>query len=274
MDVSVGGPLGRGSWTRIWVWAVAVFLSISAITTQARGETILITKHCLLGCPSGGGPLVHRDSYVLRNNAMTKFADWVAYVVQPSGLGPPRSRTWRSDPDLPEDQTLEPDDYVRAHAVLHTDRGHQAPLASFAGAPDWAATNYLSNITPQRSALNQGPWVALETAVRRLAARLESVPVYVVTGPLFERTMPALPNADEDHLVPSGYWKLIARRDGDRIRAAAFVMDQDTKRSADFCAPAFQSPIALLEARTGLRFFPMAQDAAVEPLASAALGCE
>ena len=31
-----------------------------------------------------------------------------------------------------------------------------------------------------------------------------------MTGPLYERPMPQLPNANEVHIVPSGYWKIIA----------------------------------------------------------------
>ena len=45
-------------------------------------------------------------------------------------------------------------------------------------------TNYLSNITPQLSKLNQGAWKELETAVRKLSAT--GADVWVVTGPLLE----------------------------------------------------------------------------------------
>ena len=64
-----------------------------------------------------------------------------------------------------------PDDYTGANAALGTDRGHQAPLASFAGTDHWRDTNVLSNITPQASALSQGPWARLETRVRDLRGR-------------------------------------------------------------------------------------------------------
>ena len=56
-------------------------------------------------------------------------------------------------------------------------------------------TNYLSNITPQRSPLNQGPWRILEDRIRDVTADYDAV--YVLTGPLYERTMPALPGADD-----------------------------------------------------------------------------
>lgn len=233
----------------------------------------LVTPHCLGACPRGdraeGNRVVVRSVYTLSSNPVTKLADWVAYVVAVETFGPSRDRQWRSDPDIPAAATLEPDDYTGAHQALGTDRGHQAPLASLAGSSAWAETNYLSNITPQRSAMNQGPWVRLETAVRRVALR-SNRPIHVITGPLYERVMPSLPGADEAHLVPSGYFKVIVA--GASEAAAAFLMDQALEREADYCAQAAR--LDEVERRAGLSLFPdhpAAGDAADKVLA--ALGC-
>lgn len=141
-----------------------------------------------------------------------------------------------TDPWLDEDETLEhkPDDYAGANDALDVDRGHQAPLASFKGTTFWAYTNYYSNITPQMSDLNQGPWGKIEDTERGLAE--DGAVVYVITGPLYERDMPPLPNADEPHRVPSGYWKVVATQSGDgydSIWIAAFIFDQETPGDAD-----------------------------------------
>ena len=64
--------------------------------------------------------------------------------------------------------------------------------------------------TPQRSALNRGAWALLERAVRDLAWSTGAAGVFVATGPLYERPMPPLPGADESHVVPSGYWKVVS----------------------------------------------------------------
>lgn len=71
----------------------------------------------------------------------------------------------------------------------------------------------------------------LEDAVRNLAR--EQV-VFVITGPLYQREMPCMPGADENHQVPSGYWKIIAVEGAEEssIRLAAFIFDQDTPRQA------------------------------------------
>lgn len=236
------------------VGGVAVF--VTALTMPAVAQE-LHDDLCLHGCPTGSpmtNDIVSRDIYVLSSNDSTKFADWVAYRVMASMIGPTAERVWSSDPWLAEDETLEPSDYRGAFSALNTDRGHLAPLASFTSTEDWDTTNYLSNITPQKSALNRGPWLRLETAVRALA-REGSGAVYVITGPLYEREMPPLPEADESHRVPSGYWKIIATEAANAIEIAAFVLDQDTPRRAAFCEERFITNVRTIESRTGLDFF-------------------
>lgn len=213
---------------------------------------------CLYGCPSGSpktNDLIIRDIYVLSSNDKTKFADWVAYKVTKQTIGPTAERKWKPDPLLAENETLEPKDYKGAWAALKVDRGHQAPLASFTSTPHWEATNYLSNITPQKSALNQGPWVQLENAVRALAKKPKINAVFVMTGPLYETDMKPLPKADEPHKVPSGYWKIIAVKSGKKIATAAFQFAQETPRKANFCAEIFVTSIRAIEGKTGLNFF-------------------
>lgn len=122
-------------------------------------------------------------------------------------------------------ETLEPDDYRDADGVLGTDRGQEASLASFTGTAGWAMTNYLSNVTAQKSGLNQVPWKGLEDAVRDVAKGGTYDGVYVMKGPAYERPMAAMPGADEVHLVPSGYWKIVAVEDRDGVRAAGFFLD-------------------------------------------------
>ncbi len=194
-------------------------------------------KHFFYGYPTGTpatNDLIIRDIYALSSNDGTKFADWVAYRLDTDTItgDVETSREWKADPWLREDETLEPEDYRGAHAALKVDRGHQAPLGSFKGTKSWADTNFLSNITPQKSDLNQGLWVELEEKVRKLVEAGNTV--YVMTGPLYEREMPCLPGADEPHRVPSGYWKIIIVQPGktpDSIKSATFMFDQETPRN-------------------------------------------
>ncbi len=192
-------------------------------------------KHFIYGCPTGTpstNNLIIRDIYALSSNDETKFADWVAYRLDKETVtGDVKTkRNWKPDPLLNDSETLEPADYKDAYRVLNTDRGHQAPLASFKGTDSWKETNYLSNITPQKATLNRGVWKKIENKVRKLVKTGKTV--YVMTGTLYERVMPPLPKADEPHKVPSGYWKIIIVK-GDSINslnAASFIFDQDTPR--------------------------------------------
>lgn len=209
-----------------------------------------------MGSPSTND-LIVREIYTLSSNDRTKFADWVAYRVTSETVGTSEGRRWQADPWLAENETLEPPDYDGAPAALRIDRGHQAPLAAFSATGFAEDTNFLSNITPQSSALNQAPWQYLEAQERRFVARAQPTdPVkalYVLTGPLYERVMPPLPmpGGVERHRVPSGYWKVIATEDG---RITAFLFDQTTQRAANYC----DSRVTLdeVELRSGLTLFP------------------
>ncbi|MCF7936534.1 MAG: DNA/RNA non-specific endonuclease [Synergistales bacterium] len=232
----------------IRVISLLLLLFIAALPASAGEPT-------LYGAPQGaGGTLVEREIYILCADPETRFADWAAYVVSPRTIygDTDTHRYWKADPALPETATLEPEDYRGAHAALHTDRGHMVPLAGVKGTPHWEQTNYLSNITPQKSALNQGPWRLLEEEIRNLARN--GYRVYVVTGTLYERPMPPLPGADEPHRLPSGYYKaaLVEERPGDpaTLRGWAWIMDQQTPRDAVYGDHAV--PIDEVERRAGV----------------------
>ena len=60
-----------------------------------------------------------------------------------------------------------------------------------------------------------------------------------MTEPLYEREVPPLPEADESHRVPSGYWKIITTEKDGVIKIAAFLFDQETERKAKTCDEKF-----------------------------------
>jgi endonuclease G len=65
--------------------------------------------------------------------------------------------------------------------------------------------------------------------------------------------MPPLPNCDEPHKVPSGFWKIVAVPDGGILRVAAFIMEQNATRKS----PAIDhlATVDEVERRSGLDFF-------------------
>jgi endonuclease G len=189
--------------------------------------------HCPLGCPSlyiNNNDVVFNHTYALSNNPTTKFADWVAYEVNVLNFGDSPERNWGNDPLIDDDESLEEPDYKGAFKRLKTDRGHQAPLASFAGHRAWSELNYLSNITPQKSALNQGAWVQLESAIREAVGFRNSL--YVITGTLYLEDEKPLPQADETHKIPSAYYKVVYDMKGNSV---SFMFDQDLPKDSKYC---------------------------------------
>ncbi len=194
-------------------------------------------KHFIYGYPKGApvySDLIIRDIYALSSNDSTKFADWVVYQLDSATISGPsqKERKWMADPWLDPSETLEPDDYKNAPELLKIDRGHQAPLANFKGTKVAWETNYLSNITPQKSDLNRGVWKELEDWERTLTLKYKMV--YVMTGPLYEEYFGSLPNADEPHRIPSGYWKIIVIpqngniADSLNLQIFGFIFSQNT----------------------------------------------
>lgn len=249
---------------------LSIFLVVSAAGAQAA-DSELYTFHCLWGCPVGApgtNDVVVREIYTLSSNDLTKMADWVAYRVTPQTIATSRGeRNYRVDDWIDRTETIDEAQYAGAPAALHIDHGHQAPLAAFSGTSTWDDTNYNSNMTPQASALNQGPWQRLE-GWERSATLKTGGPLYVYTGPLFERLMKGLPAGPAYHRVPSGYWKIIALADG---RMSAFIMDQNKPRNGKHCD--YRVPLTQVELRSRLFLFPRRGTAQLSSL-DTLLGCD
>lgn len=242
-----------------------------ALSSAASAQEIH-SRHCLYSCPFGGSAandVIVRETYILRSNDLTKFAKWVAYRVTRDTIGAEKSPVFRADPALRPDETLEPEDYRGAESWIQTDAGFHAPAQSFTNTPDWQETGMLSNIAPRKTALNRGPWRRLEVAVRRLARAASVEAVYVLTGPVYEHAMEGLPGADETHVMPSAFWKIVAVKAGAGARVAAFVFDQNTTAGANYCR--HRVGLRQIEQRSGLIFFNTAAGQ-LTPMASA-IGC-
>lgn len=224
----------------------------SGTTERIQSSHSVTIDNCAVGCPSGGSHVtLNRQAYTLNNNASTKFANWVAYKITKETPASGRPRNWKTDPDVPAGETLNPVDYNGASVALKIDRGHQANLASMGGVTDWQALNYLTNITPQKSDLNQGAWARLEDQERSLSRVPGVDAVYVTTGPLYEKNIGSLPGTNKVHTIPSGYWKVIFTGGTPAGGLyAAFIMEQSTPRSASFCD--FQVTVEEIEERSGL----------------------
>lgn len=232
--------------------------------------TLAFSNHCEGECPIGDTTniAVDHDVFAASINRNTKFADWVAYTVQSDYFvnGPSRHRYWKHDADIPDAYRLEPycmqrrsdttcDDYRNAHATYGYERGHLAPLASFKAHPNWKQANYYSNIVPQLRVLNNGAWKSLEAKVRDLAQ--QGYIVKVLAGSYYDGAlMHDLPEADESHTVPTGYWKVITIEYQHELYVAAFSFEQNDG-AKKLCE--YEDSLAEVERRSGLDIFPNEQ---------------
>ena len=237
-----------------------IFLFLMALGAKGLYSQEIYSAHFFLGRPQQAvvsESLIFRDLYVLSNNPQTKFANWVAYQITPEDVWSrvDVERRWRKDPLLPAEQTLEPnpDDYKGAYAQHKYQRGHLVPLAAFKGSETSYELNYYSNIAPQTASLNTGVWKDLESAVREMVQSGKTL--WVMTGPYYleNQPMPSLPSADESHLVPNGYWKIICSWDQRRPQVAAYLFPQNVPSHQDFST--YNVSVDDIEKITALDFF-------------------
>ena len=231
----------------------------SLFIENSKADDFIKDQLCIDACPyrtsQNNNIIIDNEIFILSQNKNTKFADWVAYKVTPKNINADvkTSRNWKKDPKISEGYVLIPSDYKGAYKKCNYDRGHQAPLASFKG-DDWKKTNYTSNLTPQKADLNRGAWLKLENKVRELVNR-ENKSVYVMTGTYYNKgeELCRLETRRIDYKIPSGYWKIIAIEEDDKLKVASFMFPQNAKRKDGYCK--YQSSIKEIELISNLRFF-------------------
>ncbi|WP_163558563.1 DNA/RNA non-specific endonuclease [Halomonas sp. NO4] len=186
---------------------------------------------------------------------------WVSYLlheVDDAGIGarPGFRRDWR---------TLWPIDPESYFGSGH-DRGHLAPnyaIATVHGRGAQHDTFLMSNITPQRPALNRRLWQRLEEVViDHFVPRFGGV--QVITGPVFaERFLDGARRRVGLVEVPEAFYKIVVVP-GETPRALAFLMPQAVR--GDESLDDFLVSIDEVEARTGLDFFPQLPPAVADSL--------
>ena len=134
-------------------------------------------------------------------------APWVAYHLNSWAIGSgKRTDAWGLDPLLPK--TCQPVLYKGFGGGY--DRGHQLPSADRLNYAANVTTFYGTNMTPQRSELNQQSWANLESKVRSWANRADTC--YVVTGCITKgSTKTARDNEGKSVTVPTHYYKAVLR---------------------------------------------------------------
>lgn len=205
--------------------------------------------------------------YALNFEVSTRTAQWVVEHLRATDLDQRdavRQEDFRPDPDMGMwSPRLE--DYRDSG----WDRGHLAPADDYREDPvKMSQSFYLTNIVPQNAIMNRGVWGQLEKVTRALAKTRGEV--WVTTGPVFYQgqimghvglakdSKPPPPLTRDSQLrmarpvsIPTHLYKVIV--DPKAGQAWAFIVP-----NAGVTAPItkYRVPVAVVEAATGLRFFP------------------
>ena len=187
---------------------------------------------------------------------------WCAYHVAkearyPIGKRPNFSRD-RNVPSSPA-----PSDYDRSGY----DRGHMAPnyaIKTRYGEDDQKQTFLMSNIAPQRPALNRGVWKDVEHRIAQLwTARYGEI--WVIVGCISSPdSLETVSGTDVD--VPQQFYQVIVAQEGMDVRALAVIFSQDVGYG-EYAARNLIS-IDELEELSGLDFLPELPEFIQSPLES------
>jgi endonuclease G, mitochondrial len=144
------------------------------------------------------------------------------------------------------------------------DRGHLAPNHAIAmryGSRAQEETFLMSNITPQKHALNAGLWKSLEQKIAsNYPGRFGEV--WVIAGPIFGERPKRL---RQRVAVPEAFYMIIVDESDGRVRAASFVFPQEATAGE---LERYLVAIDEIERRTGLDFLMELPDDAENALES------
>ena len=194
--------------------------------------------------------------YVVGYSDALRNPRWAAYRVQDlARLPTPPARPEKFEVDRRTAARVSSDVY----AGSGYDRGHMAPnyaIATRYGAAAQRETFLLSNITPQRHALNAGLWKELETKIATsYPARYGEVWVFV--GPVFGAKPPTLRGGVA---VPEAFFLIIIDENEGRLRTLALLVPQDAPAESE--PGRYLTSIAEIQRRTQLDFLSEIEDEA------------
>ncbi|HEV7609680.1 MAG TPA: DNA/RNA non-specific endonuclease [Steroidobacteraceae bacterium] len=153
--------------------------------------------------------IVRHEQFTASYNPNRGSPNWVSYDLDAAHFGPEdRCDCFTMDPDLPASlPRISTDDYTNAGAIAGygIDRGHMTrSFDRTTGSLDNARTYLFSNVVPQASEMNQGPWANLENDLGDLA-RVQGKEVYIITGPAGNKgTLKNLGRV----VIPTSTWKV------------------------------------------------------------------
>ncbi len=199
---------------------------------------------------------VTQRNYTLKWNEKHQTADWVAYPLCRGNIGEgDRSNAFGICPYMPlEIQPVLVEAYRKGNGGWYS-RGHQIPSGDRRQYKANVQTFYGVNMTPQDENLNGGIWGSLESRLRYLTRKCDTL--YIVTGCTYDGYSGEYVRDNEGRhvAVPTGYYKAALMRKGNSFHACAFEFE-NRPYGDNGISRSMAIPLAELERHTGIEFFP------------------
>ncbi len=210
------------------------------------------------GTAPGGRQYLLRTGFTICYAPDLRHPLWVAHQVSDSERLPETARPpFRSDPEALN--SPRPNDYAKSGY----DRGHMAPNHAISicyGAEAQRQSFLLSNICPQKPALNRGPWRKIEHSIADVwPSRYGNI--WVITGACSAPEQKRLPSGIA---IPEGFYKIIVSLRKNRLRVLALYLPQESGYNV-FPRTRIVS-VDEIEQRTGLDFLADLPDEIENPL--------
>lgn len=212
-----------------------------------------------------GGEPVHHRRFSIVMHATRGLAIFTAHAIDGATIIPEgeieREDRFRFDPTVPRSIQIDND---QGYVNNPWDRGHLVRRQSMHWGERAEAEQadresfYWTNIAPQHETLHHKAWGHIEDWMLEHAEGGDSRAV-VFTGPVLSADDPEIVNKPgEDPIqIPAGFWKVVAVRPQEELRAAGFLVwqrDFDQQEPVDFAPYLEQVRITTIEFITGLSF--------------------
>ncbi len=192
--------------------------------------------------------VIHHDFYSLGYDEDTEQAAWVMYEFTKEEANTPRVQRkdrFRPDPAVPTRSAT-----LRDYKKSGFDRGHLAPAADMAFCTQAMRDSFfMSNMSPQQPEFNRGVWKKLEETVRYWAK--QDTIIVVTAGVLHGEQFIGRNKV----LVPEAYYKIVYIPS--KNKAIGFLLPNEGSKKE---LHSFAVPIDVIEATTGIDFFPALED--------------
>lgn len=212
--------------------------------------------------PGRGNQLVLHHHFALSYDERHEQAEWVAYELTLDQLNSARQERF---------DYFAPDIKIPSRSAVHRDysgsgytRGHLAPAADMAYDPVAAEECFfMSNISPQLKAFNNGIWRELEENVRDWARKNRRL--YIVTGPVLSKGIRGKIGRNRVS-VPSLFYKVLLDYTEPELKGIAFLLPN---KKSEQPLQDYACSIDSVENVTGIDFFSkLSVPEKIEPLES------